>query len=149
MTAVERAVRSYLKQEMRSGMNLHRTWPDYAYRNRHDLLMQHGRTFAPQPRPKGYRQRAMGLCFRNSVSLAISRRLRYAEGVAMHPKMPMLVHHAWCLDAHDRVVDVTWDLPGVVYFGIIVPVSIVSRSGGCVLDNWEDHWPACRKPWRY
>ena len=107
MTAVERAVRSYLKQEMRSGMNLHRTWPDYAYRNRHDLLMQHGRTFAPQPRPKGYRQRAMGLCFRNSVSLAISRRLRYAEGVAMHPKMPMLVHHAWCLDAHDRVVDVT------------------------------------------
>lgn len=62
-----------------------------------------------------------GMCFQNAGELCLSSggRLRYVEGLAMSV---IPVHHAWCVDREDRVVDPTWRSPKVEvereYFGV-------------------------------
>ena len=46
-------------------------------------------------------------CFKNSTNFVIDADLdagyRYCEGYGFRPGLPMLIHHAWVLDDHDRV----------------------------------------------
>ena len=54
------------------------------------------------------------------------------------------VHHAWCVDAEDRVIDATWPEEGAAYMGIVFdPWEL--EGGKSVIDNWEDRWPLLRR----
>ena len=70
--------------------------------------------------PGGIRRRKAGHCFANAFALVARHSyLRYVEGFALGP-LAMAIHHAWCADGDDRVIDPTWDLMGLAYFGIVV-----------------------------
>jgi hypothetical protein len=111
-------------------------WPFY------DYLAEHGRYFTPAPRPKGIRRRAAQACFRNAATLVIDRPdLTYCEGIARKVSSAAFwVHHAWCIDADGRVVDVTWQPEGVAYYGVAEPLErllprILSGSFLCLLPD--------------
>lgn len=97
-----------------------------------DLVLQHGRAWhLPEekfPLPKGERRGPLGECFRNAFRLAQNCDLRYAEGWAGR-YIP--VHHAWCVDADDRVIETTWrwnpSYPAVAYFGVVINISYMYR----------------------
>jgi hypothetical protein len=70
------------------------------------------------------------------VAGVASRRFgwRYCEGVANltagHPPQ----HHAWCLDADDRVIELVWPHPGYGYYGTVVEPTEI---GTAVFDPGE------------
>ena len=132
----------------------------YAYVCMEDFVLQHGTAFTeispdqPVFGHKGNRYRPRGLkgCFHNSYCAAVASRghLRYVEGFAESSFFP--VHHAWNIDAEDRVVDTTWcydssRLPGVggAYMGVIFPIEYVRKtrtpSNTSIIDQWEKGWP--------
>jgi hypothetical protein len=118
----------------------------YCYRNLYDFVLREGRFFEPQPRPDHITLRHIGECFRNAFLTMMRTGLQYAEGYAVvGSKIPVL--HAWNVDAEGSVVDSTWEPVGSVYFGIIVPLSIVRRAKTAVLDDWENGWPVLRESW--
>jgi len=105
-------------------------------------LLEHGRAFAPSPRPKGYRQMKQKACFRNAGVLADKRGLTYCEGVARDAMTHGgWVAHAWCVDSNDRLIDPTWDPEGVAYFGVTIDagklteVVLATGSWGSVLEE--------------
>lgn len=62
-------------------------------------------------------------CFKNAAEFVINADLdegyRYCEGYAYRPGLPMLIHHAWVLDNHDRTLDLTWrDNGECLYWGV-------------------------------
>ena len=72
--------------------------------------------------------------------------LQYAEGYAVvGSKIPVL--HAWNVDAEGFVVDSTWEPVGSIYFGVILPLSVVRRAKASVLDDFESGWPVLRESW--
>jgi hypothetical protein len=72
--------------------------------------------------------------------------LEYAEGYAVSGrKIPVL--HAWNVDSEGSVIDSTWEPVGSIYFGIILPRSIVERAQTSVLDDFESGWPVLRESW--
>jgi hypothetical protein len=60
-------------------------------------------------------------------------RVTYVEGYA---QAILPVHHAWNVDAQGRVMEVTWEEPGVAYFGIEFNPMLVTK--GAVLFNFRD-----------
>lgn len=132
--------------------------PGYHYRNKEAFVLQHGQFFAPQPRPKGIRQGAAQRCFRNAYQLASRRDWRYVEGYSLIADSPMAIHHGWTLDDAGVVVDSTWPVPGVTYFGVVFPLDVVTQAvnrrgrgtdgfdNGGVLDDWRGKWPILRQP---
>jgi hypothetical protein len=50
--------------------------------------------------------------------LAHAEDLTYVEGFATHPHPGEVMHHGWCVDAEGRVLDPTWGVPGLAYFGV-------------------------------
>lgn len=143
---VEQAVRRQLEYQRDMLPNL----PGFHYRGKDDLLLQHGRFFEPQDLPKAYRRGRARACFANSLRLGTKAGLRYVEGVAL-PDVGILVHHAWCLDERDRVVDPTWSTPGRAYFGVVFAKATVVGSWegdqNSVLDDWPHGWPVLREPY--
>jgi hypothetical protein len=100
----------------------------------------------PAKYPRGRKRE----CFRNAIRLAkrYPKALRYAEGYAISATLSgeaklggLLIHHAWAVDAEDRVVDPTWDEPEAsFYFGRVFTLEEwereTDRSGGTsVLDT--------------
>ena len=72
--------------------------------------------------------------------------LEYAEGCAVvGSKIPVL--HAWNVDAEGYVIDTTWEPVGSIYFGIILPRSIVELAQTSVLDDFESGWPVLQESW--
>jgi hypothetical protein len=96
-----------------------------------------------QPLPKKYARGQKRECYRNAIKLAkrYPKVLRYAEGYGFSNGTPILIHHAWAVDAENRVVDPTWDEPALsFYFGRVFTLDEwereTDRSGGmCVLDT--------------
>lgn len=91
----------------------------------HPALMQRfvllkGQLCKPAKRPKHLVRGMPKMCFQNSFVLAESMGLTYVEGYATGEALPgFLVHHGWCLDEYDNVVDVTWGYPEKCeYFGV-------------------------------
>lgn len=101
-------------------------WRGLVYAGFEDLLLKHGRFYVPQELPRKYNRKAMKQCFHNAAALARGSRgqLTYVEGIAAGI---IPVHHAWCVDAAGKVVDVTWDPMGTAYFGVPFPTDRVRR----------------------
>ena len=110
------------------------------------LLLEHGHDYvehAPFTCPARFKVLRQQ-CFDNAFRLA--RRvpsLRYVEGIALSI-IPMA--HAWCVDEHDRIIDLTWSrwlpLPMSThqYFGVPIRLdvceSIRKRHNLAILHNW-------------
>ena len=59
--------------------------------------------------PKGMRRMKLGRCFNNAISTFSLYGLPYAEGFVQPVRnCPYWIHHAWNLDADDRVIDRTF-----------------------------------------
>lgn len=151
MTKAERELRAFLQIGTTAREKFcRRKPPGMAYWSVEDYILKEGRFFAPQPLPEGYMQRPMKACFYNSYRLAACANgaLRFCEGYASGSLIP--VHHAWCVDREDRVVDPTWDEPGTAYLGVILDLDQVRdvakrHDQFSVIDNWMDRWPLLRE----
>ena len=99
----------------------------YRYLSDQEFVLKHGRLFQPQPFPEKYLQQ-LGRkkeCLYNALLLASSSDLNYAEGFVMPATetlspTPMIMPHAWCVDAVGNVVDPTlYDMMGAEYCGLL------------------------------
>jgi hypothetical protein len=103
----------------------------------HAFLLKNGRFWEPQAFPPAFEmseKRVPGYVFANATMLAVENdELRYAEGLAysFESGTDQLRHHAWCVDANDRVVDPTWGI-GIAYFGVVMQLSLACRMTGKV-----------------
>jgi hypothetical protein len=94
-------------------------------------LLARGTECIAQALPKKYGRGQKRECFRNAIRLAKRNpnTLRYVEGYALGSALPILIHHAWVIDAEDRVIDVTWDEPETChYFGRVFTVAEWKRE---------------------
>jgi hypothetical protein len=95
--------------------------PDFKYKSFEEYVLEHGRSFSSGRLTPDQRETyewalthsncscEVKQCFANACELVLlgSDALQFVEGFAIHPPVPLPVHHAWvCLD--DRVIDVTW-----------------------------------------
>lgn len=118
-------------------MDRTRTKPLAANAHPRYWLVHHGREFVGQHLPDEFEQMAPQMCFMNSFKLAENDdRLHYVEGYALRDHVPLPIHHAWCVDDDDKVIDATWDDVGPrdTYLGLIFPdfdaiEEIVDTSG--------------------
>jgi hypothetical protein len=71
--------------------------------------------------PAGFARGEFKECFSNAGRLALSHsNLTYCEGYACRDGLLIPIHHAWCLDDKDRVVDITWlDPESCSYIGVL------------------------------
>jgi hypothetical protein len=140
-------IKEWITQERDAFKNMHIVGPGNGAWLMQEFLLRNGQRFASQPKPKRYRMRRPKACFANAARLAKkSKVLRYAEGYIASPDLPLLIHHAWCVDPRDRVVDVTlqnWrdgsSRSGEAqYYGIVFekgsPIG-TKPSGGSMLDS--------------
>ena len=76
----------------------------------YEFLLAHGKEYSGLPwktfRGSGWRRMKPQHCFENAFVAADRHGLTYCEGYATTGIFP--VHHAWCLDDDNRVVDFTW-----------------------------------------
>jgi hypothetical protein len=92
------------------------------------FVLRNGREYAAAKYVGDYRGQPK-LCFKNAFHLTADRapeniRLTYVEGYALRPALPVLIHHAWCVDEDGRVWDPTWTRPEEAeYFG--VPINLL------------------------
>jgi hypothetical protein len=89
----------------------------------HKLLVDHGRDFPAMARHR-HTPGPLGQCFENSILLAgrFKTKLRYVEGYAVDMDIGVPLEHAWCIDANDGVVDITWSGPRqCLYYGVSFP----------------------------
>jgi hypothetical protein len=126
----------------------------YAYAGVEDFVSSHGRVWAVSPVQKWPKIPVhFKGCFENALRLAkrYPARYRYVEGIASGRVIP--VHHAWCVDQDDLVIDPTWSkysTVGGAYFGVEIPTDVASKIANArctsVVLNWPDV-PLLKKPW--
>jgi len=147
-------IRAHLEACRRSNLRMRRALPDGSpYTWTDDFVLRHGAFCRAQPLPRGYRHGAVKQCFGNAFKLTLrSQGLRYVEGYAVPVESAVLLHHAWCVDRDDRVIDVTWRRVGIGYFGVVFSLDVVARSiasgGNGVLDDWPNGWPILHQPFK-
>lgn len=102
----------------------------YKYSSSEDLVLKQGKFFTPETRPADVKLGAKKECFSNAARLALERsNLTYVEGYAMiNDGLPLPIAHAWCVDKKGRVVDNTWENPGVAYFGVPFKTSYLAKK---------------------
>lgn len=140
---IAEGVIDYLKMMADLKRSIHPTLPDgWVYLGLEEFLLQHGRFWTPRQLPSHLPHMTPKMCFENAYKLATRRReLRYVEGIAIGI---IPIHHAWCVDADDNVIDPTWASTstdvGSAYFGtpfdLVTVKRIRSRECLCVLGNW-------------
>lgn len=102
----------------------------YKYSSSEDLVLKQGKFFTPEKRPDGIELGPKKECFANAAKLALERsNLTYVEGYAMvNDRLPLPIAHAWCVDKKGRVIDNTWENPGVSYFGVPFKTSYLAKK---------------------
>lgn len=115
--------------------------PRWKFAGIEDWLLQNGRFYVPPPTsaPKLMRP---NVCYDNAYKKALRShgKLRYVEGYATSC-IPL--PHAWCVDADDKVVELTWDEPGLAYFGAVFDLTdlrVVRREGGTTSMLQDNYW---------
>jgi hypothetical protein len=109
------------------------------------FVLRNGKVHAPAPLPAGFKRMTKRECFKNATDLATDRRgLTYVEGLAVSCVMPILIHHAWCIDEAGNVVDPTWDEPeNCLYMGVefdlqtLVEKTLERQLCGLLTDEWQ------------
>lgn len=67
-------------------------------------------------------------CYCNTFQLVeYHPQLTYCEGYAVSKTVPIPIHHAWAIDQDGRVLDPTWKVPGVEYFGLALKWDFVQN----------------------
>lgn len=86
----------------------------------HHFILRNGEVMQPRPLDPTVPCGAPKQCFANASRLADARSdLVYVEGLARATGLPLLVHHAWCVDQEGHVVDNTWEHPALCrYMGV-------------------------------
>lgn len=129
-----------------------------------EFIRANGTLMTPHPLPTGmsltdvpkrYRLKA---CFAVAFRVALSSggKLRYAEGYALQISgdSPYLVHHAWCVDAENRVIDLAWGglaQLGIAraYLGIVFDLAdkrFAKLWCKSLIDDSEHNWPLWNEP---
>lgn len=89
------------------------------FKTSYSLVLQHGTEFKGVDRPAHVNRRIPKECFSNSLQLALDLGLTYVEGYCLSTNVPVLVHHAWCIDENRTVIDSTLEDPSKYeYIGI-------------------------------
>lgn len=115
---------------------------EWYYKGAADLLLKEGKWYTPPAEVVPWKESMMKACFRNAALYAMTHPgIRYVEGYAT---AMLACHHAWCVDAEDRVIELTWKEPGSSYFGVEFPPKKVMR--GAVLFNFEQPETIYKKP---
>jgi hypothetical protein len=81
-----------------------------------EIVLASGQFDIAQPLPAGFNVGRMKECFRNAFLLMLEG-YTYVEGIAMTESALFPIHHGWCVDTNNRVLDTTWS-DGVAYFGV-------------------------------
>ena len=102
----------------------------YKYSSSEDLVLKQGKFFTPEKRPENIELGPKKECFANASKLALERSdLTYVEGYAMiNDRLPLPIAHAWCVDKKGRVIDNTWEKPGVSYFGVPFKTNYLAKK---------------------
>lgn len=90
------------------------------------LVLSHGQWFEPRPKPAGIKRGKPKHCFANAYALADLdfTGVVYVEGFAVGGGL-FPVHHAWCIDAENNVIENTWDAPGTAYYGVPLDMEFI------------------------
>lgn len=73
-----------------------------------EFVLRNGQTYEGRNLPSSYIPGVPKYCFSNAQEyVAGNGSLRYVEGFAMRDDIEFTMHHAWCIDARNRVVDPT------------------------------------------
>lgn len=91
-------------------------------------VLKHGQKFSAQAITQSRRRRAK-YCFSNAANLAWSGQgYQYVEGFAQS-KLGWFgwLHHAWCIDSDEAVIDPTWRPTGLRYFGVVMDYLTLAR----------------------
>ena len=84
-----------------------------------EYVIKFGSYFPPRPKPAGIPWGKRGLCHWNALNLAESdKSLTYTEGFAVIKRDTGIIQHAWVVDKRGRVIDNTWRVSVLGYYGI-------------------------------
>jgi hypothetical protein len=121
------------------------------YQSLEGFIAANGREYTAAKRPRGVRKRRDGWCFKNTVSLMLSRPdldITYVEGYAMSPHGLIPTLHAWAALPDGTVIDPTWRDPDrCAYFGVPIPEDSMgamlsaSRCYGFFSEDWRRGYP--------
>lgn len=105
--------------------------------NSYALVLEWGRTFTPQAKPKGIKWGQRQRCYDNAYDLLEKHpTFTYCEGFVLAGPALFEVEHAWCVDEAGNVVDNTLREPGFAYFGVPFDrkwVAVMVTSGAASL----------------
>ena len=123
---------------------IQRSSPDFA--NAYALVLKLGRSFTPQPRPKGIRWGQRQRCYENAFGLLADHpAFTYCEGFVLTADIPIPVEHAWCIDEVGRIVDNTLRDTGIAYFGIPFDSKWATHKVTCGAESLLDELLALKK----
>ena len=103
------------------------------YCGEYHFILKHGKIYKFHPR-RSYVKNSptpvlVNECYCNSIQYAMHSGLRYVEGYGFSQKRG-LMDHAWCINEHNNVRDVTWN-DGIFYFGVEIPIDyVIERNNG-------------------
>lgn len=103
--SLENSLKSYLKQlsSLRSNQKMPEGW---RYSSLEQLVLVEGSVFTEYVTVTNHDK--MKDCFRNAFLRATSdRSLTYVEGYFMTDRLPLAIHHAWCVQSDGKVLDTT------------------------------------------
>jgi hypothetical protein len=138
MTEYEVALKNYIEQLAALQRSISRN--NWIYHSVEEIVLEIGQFDIVRPLPKSIKRGRMGLCFQNAFRL-MEQGFIYVEGIAVPGGTGFPVHHGWCVDQFNNVLDPTWK-DGVAYLGIhlnkmFIYQRILQRRKYGVFDNIE------------
>ncbi|MCK9557059.1 MAG: hypothetical protein M0R50_03330 [Candidatus Cloacimonetes bacterium] len=121
MTDADKELKQYVEQMAKIQHQLFNN--GWLYRGVEDIVAAIGVFDIAQKLPKGIRRGKARLCFMNAFRL-MGNGYTYVEGIALPATTHFPVHHSWCVDKSNNVIDPTWT-DGVAYLGIHMNESFV------------------------
>jgi hypothetical protein len=115
MTEHEENLKQYVEQMAKLQHSVYVS--DWVYRSVEDIVSKIGRFDVVSPLPTGIKRGKAKLCFMNAFRLMSNEGYTYVEGIAMPADTLFPVHHGWCVDEFNHVIDPTW-VDGAAYLGV-------------------------------